>query len=415
MRYKFTFISPNVSLEKKQLLEKHLFNENIQRCKLFASIVMLFESILILMNLSSMYQSQGGFVFNPYIVLYSVLLIMSAFMLIYIHLFEKRTSYTEVQYKRFKVGLLGFVNFFLVWGSVVTLIDQKEYGHVMAFAVNFMCVSILFHASNKTILILYILPISVLLIGLPFFQPSDAILMGHYINLSVFLFFCWLASRMLYNSQSTNFYNKLLLTETNSNLAIKIEENVKINQQLAKVNEQLKKMTIIDELTNIPNRRGFQQYIQESLTYRNGKPKLSIIMIDIDAFKLFNDNYGHLEGDKVIKSVAQMIQNNGIDSSLSISSRFGGEEFVIAVFDKDESEINKLAEDIRAAIFAAKIPHEYSPVTNHVTISVGLAIDFVKNENDIPQLLEHADHALYESKSKGRNRVERFELNRVIG
>ncbi|PMC38661.1 hypothetical protein CJ195_09420 [Bacillus sp. UMB0899] len=415
MKYKFAFVSPKVSLEKKQLLEKHLFNENLQRCKLFASIVILFESILILMNLSSMFQSQGEIVINPYLMLYCLLLIMSSFMLLYIRLFEKRTSYTKAQYKRFKVGLLSFVNFFLVWGSVVTLIDQKEYGHVMAFAVNFMCVSILFHASNRTILLLYILPISVLLIGLPFFQSSDAILTGHYINLSVFLFFCWLASRMLYISQSTNFFNKLLLTETNSNLALKIEENEKINQQLAKANEQLKEMTIIDELTNIPNRRGFQQYIQESLTYSNGKRKLSIIMIDIDAFKLFNDNYGHLEGDKIIKSVAQMIQNHVIDSSFSISARFGGEEFVIAVFDRNDLEIDKLAEDIRIAIYAAEIPHEYSPVTNHVTISVGIATDYVKNENDIPQLLEHADHALYRSKSNGKNRVERLEKSRVLG
>lgn len=184
-----------------------------------------------------------------------------------------------------------------------------------------------------------------------------------------------------------------------------------MNQQLAKVNEQLKKMTIIDELINIANRRGFQQYMQESLMTSNGKRKLSIIMIDIDAFKLSNDHYGHLEGDKVIKSVAQILKHHVIDSSISVSARFGGEEFVVAVFETEEREIYKLAEDIRASIFAAEIPHNYSPVTNRETISAGLATDYVKNENDIIQLLKHADSALYKSKSKGRNCVERYTID----
>ncbi|WP_160719604.1 GGDEF domain-containing protein [Bacillus sp. USDA818B3_A] len=414
MKFSYAFVTPQVSLEKQQMLEKHLFHENIKRCKLFARIVILFEAILILMNLSStLAANQGKFVLNTYLVLYFVLLIMSAVMLLYMRWFERKAAYTEQQFKRFQLGLLGFVNFFLVWGAVVTLVDQEDYGHVMAFAVNFMCVSILFHASNRTILMLYILPIAVLSIGLPIFQPSTAIVMGHYINLSVFLFFCWLASRMLYISDSTNFFNKMLLTETNISLASKIEENEKINLELAKANEQLKKMTIIDELTKIPNRRGFQQYIRETLAHTNDKRKISLMMLDIDAFKLFNDNYGHLEGDKVIKSVAQTIQTC-IDSSVSTTARFGGEEFVVAIYDLDDFEIYQLAEDIRLAIIQMNIPHEYSPVTNHVTISIGIASGFVSNEVEIEQLMEDADRALYQSKSKGRNCVEFFEEQLVL-
>ncbi|WP_052353769.1 GGDEF domain-containing protein [Neobacillus jeddahensis] len=407
MKPKFAFVSPPASDEQKQLLEKHLFTENIQRCKLFARIVILFEAILIIMNVSSTLTNQGTFAFNTYFVLYLLLLVMSTFMLAYIRRFEKKTSYTERQYQRFKLGLLSLVNFFLVWGAVVTLVDQKEYGHVMAFAVNFMCVSVLFHASNRTILKLYILPLTVLLIGLPFFQPSNAILMGHYINLSVFLFFCWLASRMLYRSDATNFFTKLLLTETNQSLASKMEENKKINQELAKVNEQLKKLTIIDELTTIPNRRGFQQYIRERLNHTTDNLKLTLMMIDIDAFKLFNDHYGHLEGDHVIKSVAQSIQNC-LHSSSSITARFGGEEFVIALFEWRDEEIDQLAEHIREAVFDMKIRHDYSPVTNHVTISIGHATGYVNNQIEVKLLMEQADQALYQSKANGRNRVEGF-------
>ncbi|MBO0959619.1 GGDEF domain-containing protein [Neobacillus sp. MM2021_6] len=408
MRMNFPFSIPPVSLEKKKLLEKHLFKENLQRCKLFAKIVILFEVILIMMNVSSSVVDNGHFEINTYLVLYFILLIMSITMLLYMRWFEKRPECTKRQYERFRFGLLGFVNFFLVWGAVVTLVDQKDYGHVMAFAVNFMCVSILFHASNRTILFLYILPIAVIFIGLPIFQPSNVIVMGHYINLTVFLFFCWLASRMLYISVSTTFYHKLLLTETNNNLAAKIAENEKMNKELAKVNHQLRQLTIIDELTKIPNRRGFQQFIRERLGHSNTKQNLSLMMLDIDAFKLFNDNYGHLEGDKVITIVAQTIQTC-IDATTSFTARFGGEEFVIAAFDLEFPEMYQVAEAIREAVWKRQVPHEYSPVANQISVSIGIASGYVHNEAEVGQLLENADHALYKSKSRGRNRVEYFE------
>ncbi|MFS0777622.1 GGDEF domain-containing protein [Neobacillus sp. 3P2-tot-E-2] len=406
MKFHFSFGAPVVSLEKQKMLEQFLLKENIIRCKLFARIVLLFEAILIGLNLATTYQGSHGI--NIYLILYLTLFLMSMFMLIYIRFFGKKVA-SSGQGKWFRVGLLCFVNFFLVWGSVVSLVDQKDYGHIMAFVVNFMCVSILFHASNRTILQLYITPIAVLFIGLPYFQPSSTIVMGHYINLFVFLFFCWLASRMLYKNVSTNFYNKLLLTETNQSLAAKIEENEKMNSELARVNQQLKKMAIMDELTKIPNRRGFQQYIRKALSTTHGNQKLSVMMLDIDSFKSFNDHYGHFEGDKVIESVAATIQQC-MDSTSSITARFGGEEFVIAGFELNEQEFNNLAESIRAAIMELKIPHAFSPVSNQVTISIGLATGNVSEEEEITQLLENADIALYKSKTNGRNRVEFFEI-----
>ncbi|WP_157827556.1 GGDEF domain-containing protein [Niallia nealsonii] len=415
MKFKNVFVVPQVSREKQQLLKMHLLKENMQRCKLFAQIVILFEAILICMNISSSYEeNHGHFVITIYFVLYFILMLMSFFMLVYINRMEKKETYTERFYNRIQLGLLSFVCFFLVWGAAVTLVDQKEYGHVMAFAVNFMCVSVLFHASNRTILLLYIAPITVLLFGLPIFQPSSAILMGHYINLTVFLFFCWLASRMLYTSYASNFFNKLLLTESNERLALKMEENEKINKELAKANKQLKKMTIIDELTQIPNRRGFQKYIRDTLIGANKKRKLTLMMIDIDAFKLFNDHYGHLEGDKILKSVAQKIQAS-IHFFDGISARFGGEEFVAAVFDLDVKAVEQLAESIRKAVFKMEIPHEYSPFSDRVTISIGITTGNVSKAENMEKLMKDADSALYESKSKGRNRVEYFSGTTSVG
>ncbi|MBD8070896.1 GGDEF domain-containing protein [Bacillus sp. PS06] len=399
------------SVEKRQLLERQLLKENIQRCKLFASIVIVFEAILIMMTLYTRFSTQQPlFDLDFYLIMYLTLMIASVLMILFIRWFEKSKIVSSRRYTFFRAGLLSFVVFFLVWGAVVTLGDQKEYGHVMAFVVNVMCVSVLFHATNKTILQLYILPIAVLMIGLPYFQPSSAVVMGHYINLSVFLFFCWLASRMLYRSNATNFYNKLLLTETNESLALKISENENINRKLEKANKQLKELSLMDELTRISNRRGYYDYVREGIEKSNVPRKLSVIILDIDAFKLFNDHYGHLEGDNVLQRVAQTI-NTCVDDTVpgAFAARFGGEEFVIASFDLDSLEVYELANLIRQSVTQLKIIHEYSSVSEYVTISLGFATNTISNMDELQPLMEAADQALYKAKTLGRNQVAEYQ------
>ncbi len=408
MKLLHVLVGPSAPPGKLQLLEKDVFYVNLQRCKLFAKIVILFEFIMICINLTTSFAIYQRLIFsNTYLILYLLLLTMSVIMLGYMHWFERIKDYTERQYKWFRLGMLCFVCFFGVWGSVITLLDQKGYGHVMAFSVNIVCVSILFLASNRTIIKLYIPPIAVLFIGLPFFQPSMDTLIGHYINLSVFLFFCWLGSRMLYNSYAANFFNEMLLKESNHHLALKIEENMAINEKLKKANEKLQYLSFIDELTKVPNRRGFQHYIQEQLDNNQGKRNVSLMMLDIDAFKQFNDHYGHLEGDKVIQLAASTIQQL-IAPRDGFLSRFGGEEFVIIVFEWNKDQVYQFAEKIRNAVYSMGIVHEYSPVTNRVTVSIGIETGDVEHPLDIESLLKNADFALYQAKNNGRNRVEVF-------
>ncbi|MDN7242430.1 GGDEF domain-containing protein [Planococcus sp. N028] len=298
-----------------------------------------------------------------------------------------------------------FIFFFLIWGVVVTLRAQEEYGSLMACAVNFMSVAIFFHASNKKLLQVYSVPVVLLVIGLPFFQLSEVVLIGHYVNLSLFLFFCWLGSRMLYQSSITSFYNSLLLTETNENLAQIISEKEEINRELKEVNVQLKKLATLDELTNLPNRRGLRQYIDKAMQLPASKRTLSFIMLDIDDFKLFNDNYGHFEGDRVLHLVAQQIKSCTADANCHVS-RFGGEEFIITVFDQAPEAVFELADCIVSSMGKLKILHEFSTVADYVTVSIGIATGEVENEVQIEALKEQADFALYEAKSRGKNRVE---------
>jgi diguanylate cyclase (GGDEF)-like protein len=393
MKIKNTLLTPDIPLEKKVLLEEHLFKENIQRCKLFAKIVILFEVILMVMNMAETFAVKQILIDgNTYFILYTILVVMAGTMLLVLRWIEQRPLSWKNKWTR--IVLLSLVSFFLVWGAVVTLVDQKEYGHVMAFVVNFMCVSILFHATNKIMLTIYAPAIAVLLIGMPIVQPSDEVMMGHFINLSVFLFFCWLASRMLYRSYSTNYISELLLKESNQSLAEKIKENERMNAKL-------KELSIMDELTGIPNRRGFYQYISGSLTHERS---ISLLMMDIDAFKLYNDNYGHLQGDIVIQAVGKVL-TRVVNTPSSIAARFGGEEFIVAVFDIDEKAVHGLAEEIRKSVEELKLEHSFSPVAEVVTVSIGYITDKIMEEQALNQLIEQADLALYRAKEMGRNQV----------
>lgn len=331
---------------------------------------------------------------NTYFILYLTLVIMASTMLFLIHWFEQQVS----RNKWAKPVLLSLVSLFLVWGAVVTLVDQREYGHVMAFVVNFMCVSILFHATNKIMLAIYSPAILVLGIGLPMVQPSSTVVMGHFINLTVFLFFCWLASRMLYRSYTTNYISELLLKESNNSLAEKIKENEKMNAKL-------KDLSMLDELTGISNRRGFYQYIESTLSHSNQERTLSILMMDIDAFKPYNDHYGHLQGDQVIQTVGKVLTRE-VDAPSSIAARFGGEEFIVAVFDMGEKSVRALAEEIRNSVEELRLEHGFSPVDEVVTVSIGYVTGTIMEGEGLKLLIEQADLALYRAKEMGRNQVK---------
>jgi diguanylate cyclase (GGDEF)-like protein len=394
MKLEHSFLTPDIPGEKKILLEEYLFKENMQRCKLFASIVILFEVILLGMNIAETYATKQILVDgNTYFILYLTLFIMASTMLLLIRWFEQQVS----RNKWAKPVLLSLVSLFLVWGAVVTLVDQKEYGHVMAFVVNFMCVSILFHATNKIMLAIYTPAILVLGIGLPMVQSSSTVVMGHFINLTVFLFFCWLASRMLYRSYATNYISELLLKESNTSLAEKIKENEKMNVKL-------KELSMLDELTGISNRRGFYQYIESTLVRSHQERPLAILMMDIDAFKPYNDHYGHLQGDQVIQAVGKVL-TTVVDAPSSIAARFGGEEFIVAVFDMEEKAVRGLAEEIRNSVEGLRLEHGFSPAAQVVTVSIGYVTGTIMEEEGLKQLIVQADLALYRAKEMGRNQV----------
>lgn len=170
---------------------------------------------------------------------------------------------------------------------------------------------------------------------------------------------------------------------------------------------RLKKNNFIDQLTNSYNRK-YLNKILENLDKKNSKSiELGVLMLDIDYFKKYNDNYGHIQGDYVIKSVANIL-NSSIERGDCVI-RYGGEEFLIILKNKNSLNLKNTYMKIFRKLEEKNITHEFSLVSNHITLSVGGTKNTVKNSNDLSKLINDADSALYQSKNEGRNRFSLFK------
>ena len=176
-------------------------------------------------------------------------------------------------------------------------------------------------------------------------------------------------------------------------------------QQLKKEKEVAERNSLTDGMTGLANRRYLDEQIMlEYFRMKRTGEKLSIIMLDVDFFKLYNDAYGHLQGDECLKMVAKVLKTT-IKRATDIAARYGGEEFVVLLPDTDEIGAIKVAETLRANVEAMKMEHKDSRISDVVTVSIGVAT-FDKHSLVAPEnLVQKADEALYEAKNSGRNKV----------
>jgi|GEM_PF-429179 len=175
------------------------------------------------------------------------------------------------------------------------------------------------------------------------------------------------------------------------------------SRQLTIANARLRRLSEIDPVTSIPNRMVYERTLeQEVQAARRAEVPLSYLMIDIDDFKLYNDNYGHAKGDDVLHTVAQRIQEL-LMRSTDFVARYGGEEFVVLLPYTDSVSALYVAEKIRKAVQIAYIEHKYSTVAECITLSIGVATE-TGQTIDKKRIAEDADQAMYTAKHNGKNR-----------
>lgn len=175
--------------------------------------------------------------------------------------------------------------------------------------------------------------------------------------------------------------------------------------ELKRLRDQLAAMAVTDALTGLSNRRGMEQtlYAETARLARTGD-WLSVILLDIDFFKQFNDTYGHPAGDRCIAMIASALKR-ALKRSSDLSARYGGEEFACVLPEADPDAAMMAAKEIQVQIGSLNIPHEGSKVSTCVTISVGVATARCKPDMSPDKWITYADQQLYQSKAGGRNQI----------
>jgi len=170
--------------------------------------------------------------------------------------------------------------------------------------------------------------------------------------------------------------------------------------------EKIQQMSQHDGLTGLYNHRMFQEKLLQEINRRrrNGKP-LSLMMLDIDHFKLFNDNYGHQAGDEVLKKLSSIISSQTRGATIDVCCRYGGEEFAVIMPELELPQAVKVAERLRKAVEDAVFLDGDTAAQNRVTISIGVACAAGNEDIRPEELVKMADDALYRSKRNGKNRV----------
>lgn len=182
-----------------------------------------------------------------------------------------------------------------------------------------------------------------------------------------------------------------------------ISERKKTEENLITLQKKLEEFSFKDSLTGVANRRMFDSIMEvEWVNARRNNQPLSLIMLDIDYFKQYNDEYGHIQGDECLKRVGRVLSLSA-SRARDFFARFGGEEFVLVLPETDELTAKKIAERCRKLIFKEQIPHEKSQISHVLTISLGVGTITPSYKDEAISFIEMVDKRLYQAKQKGRN------------
>lgn len=376
-----------------------LFKINLFRDKMVCIFFIFLELIIFLLFILVPNKIFFDYTSIKHIYFHIAMFILSLFGLIIIKKIE--VSQNTNQKLAFALQFI-FISCVLFWSAAISIVDQISTGQITVYCVAAMVMAVMPYLKPKWSLIMYTYVHIIFIISLCCIRQSNLLLFTNIFYSSVCVVLSLIISTILFNSKLNDFKNKKLIEHKN------IELN-KINRELIEVNSNLEELSCTDCLTGIANRRKFEDFISfEWDKCKNNIAPLSAIMIDVDFFKLFNDNYGHQSGDYCLKKIGETLSNH-LNTKHGIVARYGGEEFIIVLEGLSKTSALIEAEKIRKSVETLNIPHNFSPVSNHITISLGVSSLIPSEDSSIKILIEKADMALYKAKKKNRNRAIVYE------
>lgn len=268
---------------------------------------------------------------------------------------------------------------YLLWGACVAIFDNLLFNQIIVFVTNLMFCSAAFILKPKTFIKIILPPVCLVFVVFPFVQQSISLLIGNYVNLIILI-----VSAILNNYLQYSLFK---------------------DQDAQK--EKLKKLSEYDELSNLHNRRSLNKFISE-YNLSSSKTNIGVVMVDIDYFKKYNDFYGHIAGDMVIRKISEITNNFACEHN-GFAARYGGEEFII-IFENITLElISLIAERIVEEVRDENIPHSSSLCGDRITVSVGVGYTSLPSSNPW-DLIKYADEALFKAKNNGRNQISEIHI-----
>lgn len=366
----FKIIIPN---EYKDGFYSEIAFENARRFIVFGSAFLVFE--LLIHN--TLKDSMDSLYLNT-------LMAMIVFQTFVIILFIRGYYYKKNCDKPyFRIFFYITICLILFWCLFITLLIQKSSDRITPFIMGIYIISAVAYINPRISFPIYISIYIGFIVFLPSYQADQNVLIPHYLNSSFIVLVAAILSRMLFNFRLNVYIDKQIIEQQHN---------------------QLKDLSIRDSMTGLYNHRCSYERIEEEIIKSNryGMP-LSLVLIDIDKFKTVNDKFGHPFGDTVIKSIAKLITKN--IRATDFAGRYGGEEFILILYNSDLANAYITAERLRQEI------ENYDFGNNHqITISGGVVQYY--NETAV-DLVGKADKLLYRAKQNGRNRIEKLHKVKV--
>ena len=213
----------------------------------------------------------------------------------------------------------------------------------------------------------------------------------------------------------TNIFNDMIYRIKNYMEELRIsnssleEINFTLEKKVEERTHQLELLSNQDGLTGLYNRRKMDEYLEQSwFKSLESKQPLSVLLVDIDHFKGYNDTYGHPAGDDCLKKVAQNIKEK-LREDIDFVARYGGEEFIAILNNTNRDKAGFLAERVRKGIENLKITHASSEISNYITVSIGVCTLYQFSNKKLQTFIEMTDEALYKAKAEGRNQVKLYK------
>lgn len=387
----------NLQIENS-IIKLEIQKHNIQKINLISKVLTIIILFLIftksIVTKVSIFHTDGTVSnqFIPYIILILFNTFVSFIDIRKLHITKKNMRNVDF-FISFYVTALTFI------GALITITDPQFNNQLLIYTlILIITCTVIVLRLHQLLLSLFVSSVTVFL-GL-YFQNSDNALFQQQI---LYLFSLLIITIFLSRSFYFSFHRSI---KFQSELLKEAHLTRDLTKKLREANRKLEVQANLDPLTNLFNRRAYNSYIDELEKKAERETFLfTAIMVDVDCFKLFNDTYGHNDGDRALASIGYLLCDLAYKYGC-FASRWGGEEFSILLINHSEDTVNQICLEIIDKVKDLKITHHSSFIAPYITVSVGACTNNIHHPKEISPCIQNADEALYFVKEQGRNNFE---------